>query len=126
MPTVATTADASRGEIGHGWPAFLPDGRHFLLVAMQEKGSLSLKVGSLDSTETKLVDKIDSRAEYSTTGHVLYASQGTLLARPSPRRSWPSPESRFRSRKRSRPRPIWRTFQLQRPELSPTCRVRGW
>jgi len=82
VPTVATTADASRGEIGHGWPAFLPDGRHFLLVAMQEKGSLSLKVGSLDSTETKLVDKIDSRAEYSTTGHVLYASQGTLLARP--------------------------------------------
>jgi Tol biopolymer transport system component len=81
VPVDATVADKSRGEVNSGWPWFLPDGRHFLVVADHEKGSATLKLGVLDSTETKEIEKIESRVEYAA-GHVLYVSQGTLVARP--------------------------------------------
>jgi Tol biopolymer transport system component len=82
VAATATVADKSRGEVGHGWPVFLPDGRHFLLVGIGEKGAYSLKVGSLDKTDTTFVDAIESRAEYAPGGQVLSVSQGTLVARP--------------------------------------------
>ena len=45
-----TTLDTARGELGHRFPSFLPDGRHF--VYLREAGkpeSAGIYVGSLDA-----------------------------------------------------------------------------
>jgi len=70
------------GEASIGWPQFLPDGRHFLYVTGTSGGESRLTVGTLDSGESKTVGAVEGRVEYSPSGHVLYVSQGTLLARP--------------------------------------------
>jgi Tol biopolymer transport system component/predicted Ser/Thr protein kinase len=82
VPTVAATADGAEGESGTGWPTFLPDGTHYLYVASLTEGGSRLKVASLDSKEAKTLGPVEGRVEYSPSGHVLYVSQGTLLARP--------------------------------------------
>src|SRR5262249_11232998 len=45
QPMPATTLDATRGDLSHRWPDFLPDGRHFLFLV---EPSLEVRVGSLD------------------------------------------------------------------------------
>jgi serine/threonine protein kinase len=52
-PIQLTTVDASRNEIEHIWPYFLPDGRHFLFLArnVQPENS-AIYVGTTDSKET--------------------------------------------------------------------------
>ena len=81
-----THLDADRVDIVHRWPAFLPDGRHFLYFvacttnpAVDENSGIYL--GSLDSDESRLVQRSESRALYSQ-GHILYRAGTTLMARP--------------------------------------------
>jgi len=81
VPVVAAKADATQKEIGAGWPFFLPDGRHYLFAANGPKGPMTLKVGSLDSTGSRVLMPIESRFEYSS-GHIFYVSEQTLMARP--------------------------------------------
>ena len=53
-PVLATDLVASRGDSAHLWPVFLPDGRHFVLIARNldpEKSVIAL--GSLGSAETR-------------------------------------------------------------------------
>jgi eukaryotic-like serine/threonine-protein kinase len=81
VPTVAVGPVPP--EVGVGWPAFLPDGVHFLMLGILPRGEYSLKIASTESSETRvLLDRIESLAEYAPSGHILYVSQGTLLARP--------------------------------------------
>ena len=50
-----TTLNRSAHEASHRWPAFLPDGRHFVFYEMADRKGIYL--GSLDSKEqTRLVD----------------------------------------------------------------------
>src|SRR5262249_43429972 len=46
------------GQPSHRWPQFLPDGRHFLFLAVQtEQRTLGIFVGSLDGSQpTRLTD----------------------------------------------------------------------
>jgi Tol biopolymer transport system component/predicted Ser/Thr protein kinase len=81
VPANATAIDKARSEVNSGWPWFLPDGRHFLFVTDHDKGGSWLKLGVLDSLQAQEIEKIESRVEY-VAGHVLYVSQGTLVARP--------------------------------------------
>ena len=80
-----TPVGAARREApgGSSWPQFLPDGRHFLYIGYQgenwQKGTL--KVGSIDGHETKVLGPADSRVEYAN-GYLLYVREGTLFARP--------------------------------------------
>ena len=76
-----TKPDASKGEAGHAWPFFLPDGRHFLFLAMTKRAGdkASLHVASLDEPGSKALTPSDSRAEYAN-GYLLYVLQGTLVA----------------------------------------------
>ena len=54
--TPVTTLDASRGEVFHDYPQFLPDGKHFLYyVSCTKPENNGIFVGSLDSKERKLV-----------------------------------------------------------------------
>jgi eukaryotic-like serine/threonine-protein kinase len=56
------------------WPWFLPDGQHFLYSANN-----SIRLGSLDSKQTKPLVESQSDAVY-TQGHVLYLRDDTLMA----------------------------------------------
>lgn len=80
-----TALDASRQEVAHGYPQFLPDGRHFLYWASsynRENGAVYL--GALDSKETTRL----LRSEYQATctqdatgqGYLLFVRERALLA----------------------------------------------
>jgi serine/threonine protein kinase len=95
MPNQATRLDATRREVAHLAPAFLPDGRHFLYVANSlstdaaPRASLKIVVGSLDSTPPRLLIDTNSMALYAhapgtadTSGYLLYVRDNALLAQP--------------------------------------------
>jgi len=83
-PSAASVIHRDSGESGAAWPAFLPDGEHFLYLAFVDTlGSRSLlKVGSVRSLESTTLTIVDGRAEYSTTGHILYLRGNLLVAQP--------------------------------------------
>jgi eukaryotic-like serine/threonine-protein kinase len=81
-PTPATTFDQSRHDAVHGDPSFLPDGRHFLFDASSGPISGSTFVGSLDSTDVKMVLRGVSGAQYSPPGYLLFTRESTLMAQP--------------------------------------------
>jgi serine/threonine protein kinase len=80
--TPVTTLDASRAEVVHNWPQFLPDGRHFLFLAISREPTLRAVayVGSLDSTERVELFPADSHVAYASPGFLLYMRDATLLA----------------------------------------------
>jgi len=79
-PAVAMGALAD-GQGGRQFPAFLPDGRHFLFHANGGESVGGVFVGSLDSDETTRVLASDTGAVYDRqSGHLLFVRQGTLLA----------------------------------------------
>ncbi len=80
-PVLATTLVAARGDSAHLWPVFLPDGRHFVLIARNldpEKAVIAL--GTLGSHETRPLFRTDSGAVYAAPGYLLFARESTLLA----------------------------------------------
>jgi Tol biopolymer transport system component len=79
VPIQLTTPDVAHGELSHSNPAFLPDGRHFLFWVQAAKPSIRL--GSIDSSETTHLFESDSRAVYAS-GHVFFVRQSTLFAQP--------------------------------------------
>jgi Tol biopolymer transport system component/DNA-binding winged helix-turn-helix (wHTH) protein len=81
-PVPATNLDPERHELDHVFPWFLPDGRHFLYGALRRRTpprDITIRVGSLDSTESKVLLQSDSNAIYAR-GRLLYIRNGTLLA----------------------------------------------
>jgi eukaryotic-like serine/threonine-protein kinase len=79
-PERITQVDASRNELEHTWPVFLPDGRHFLYLARNAQPENSaIYVGSIDSKETKRLLQAHSSAEYAP-GYLLFVRENTLVA----------------------------------------------
>lgn len=82
----ATRFDDSLRENSHRWPAFLPDGRHFVYLA-QSIGSAppaemgNIRWGELDSSNGDVLLRANSRVEYAS-GHLLFARQRVLMAQP--------------------------------------------
>jgi len=73
--------DRSRQEISHGWPHFLPDGRHFLYgVTSVDARRNGVYLASLDGKEPRLLIGEAERAVYSASGHLLFLRGGTLVA----------------------------------------------
>jgi len=65
-----------------GWPSFLPDGRHYLYMALSQRDQTGQAfVGALDSTETTALPDVNSRVEYAA-GYLLFRRDGALLAQP--------------------------------------------
>jgi Tol biopolymer transport system component len=87
-PKPVTSLDAARAEVSHGFPQFLPDGRHFLyLAASSRPGESSIRAGSLDSTTSKVLLSADTSAVYAPVlgGHaacLLFVYHGALMAQP--------------------------------------------
>ena len=84
-PRPVTRLDTANGEVQHGYPAFLPDARHFLYFCI---GSLAggaldprgIYLGSLDGAEpARLLLPGATQARYAS-GHVLFVQNGTLMA----------------------------------------------
>ena len=68
----------------HRYPHFLPDGRHFLYLVRHGSGAgrgrdPEIRVGSLDSKDSKLVLNVASNVVYAS-GHLLYVREGALVA----------------------------------------------
>jgi eukaryotic-like serine/threonine-protein kinase len=80
-PVQLTQVDASRNEVEHTFPYFLPDGRHFIYLArnVQPENS-AIYVGSLDSKETKSLLQVHSSTVYAPPGYLLFVRENTLMA----------------------------------------------
>ena len=86
QPVAVTKLHAGRRETAHRYPAFLPDGRHFLYMAGNFAGppddpANAIRVGSLDGKTDRLLVRLLSNASYAS-GKLLYVRDGTLLAQP--------------------------------------------
>jgi Tol biopolymer transport system component len=82
-PTQVTFPDRTRGEDSHRWPVFLPDGIHFLYLAMDLSGQKilsSVYVGSLNSNEKRLVTQAKANVAYAEPGYLLFYRDQTLFA----------------------------------------------
>jgi hypothetical protein len=77
-----TTLDLARSELGHVWPSFLPDGRHFLYVTRSEQSEYDgmLCVGSLDSATRVTLFHVDSQALYARNGYLHFMQGNRLVA----------------------------------------------
>ena len=82
----ATTVDTTGSVIADLWPHFLPDGRRFLYLESRPTapghGPRELRLGSLESRESRAVTRLDSMAEYASPGYLLYVRDGILFAQP--------------------------------------------
>ncbi len=80
-----TAVDRSRRESSHGFPQFLPDGRHFLYTATaQVPENNAVFVASLDSKDVKRLVNTNLNAAYardaSGQGYLLFTRATTLMA----------------------------------------------
>ncbi|MGH7680543.1 MAG: protein kinase domain-containing protein [Candidatus Eiseniibacteriota bacterium] len=83
-PAPASYIDRAKGEVGHAWPQFLPDGKHFLYLALGARPeSTFIKVGSIDSKKSSIVAMgAFSRVEYAHPGYLIFARERALMAQP--------------------------------------------
>jgi len=77
--TPAPVTTLAKGEQGHYWPQFLPDGRHFLY---QSRGASEqgIYVQELGSAKRVLVLKTGMRAMWASPGFLLFTHEENLLA----------------------------------------------
>jgi Tol biopolymer transport system component len=79
-PTVeATRLDA--GQVGHAFPHFLPDGRHFLYYVAGAPDSRGIHVGQLDGSSSRRLVDANGGGVY-TNGHLLFIRQANVFAQP--------------------------------------------
>jgi serine/threonine protein kinase/Tol biopolymer transport system component len=80
-PQPVTTPDSARGETAHRFPYFLPDGRHFLFVALPgHDGHLDVIAGSLDGKERQVITTADGGVTYAPPGYLIYMRQNGIAA----------------------------------------------
>jgi eukaryotic-like serine/threonine-protein kinase len=82
-PQPVTKLNAERKETGHWRPAFLPDGKRFLFLALSTIPENSgVYLASLDSQETRRVLSIPVPATYVEPGFLFYVDESRLYAQP--------------------------------------------
>jgi serine/threonine protein kinase len=80
-PMPVTTLDASREEILHLHPRFLPGGRKFLYLAQSRTPDhTGIYVRSLDVDDRKFLIQTTTHAEYSPPGLLLFVRESVLMA----------------------------------------------
>jgi Tol biopolymer transport system component len=80
LAPAVTTVERPRHR-GHLWPAFLPDGRHFLYLADSANGEHHVVyIGALDTNDAKPLLQARSNAVYTPEGFLLFARDGALVA----------------------------------------------
>jgi hypothetical protein len=81
--TPATTLDAAREEIGHAWPQFLPDGRHYIfLVRSKRQENTGIFLGTIDSEGRRRLIDVHAQTVYAQShtgvGYLLFLRDSTL------------------------------------------------
>lgn len=83
-PVPVTKLDRAQ-QTSHRWPFFLPDGKHFLYLAINHDPTRAsndaLYYASLDGSENRLLFRSQSNAVYGS-GYLLFARSGQLMAQP--------------------------------------------
>ncbi|TDI34376.1 MAG: hypothetical protein E2P02_30440 [Acidobacteria bacterium] len=79
-PEVLTVPDAAAGERDHRWPEFLPGGEPVLFDIASSSGNNQIAALSLETGEWKILTPGGANARYTSTGHIVYAAEGTLRA----------------------------------------------
>jgi Tol biopolymer transport system component len=80
-PEPVTTLDPARKEFAHRFPAFLPDGRHFIYSSLPGKdGKFEIFAGSLDDMSRTDIAALDATPVFAPPGWLMYARQGVLAA----------------------------------------------
>jgi eukaryotic-like serine/threonine-protein kinase len=82
-----TSLDSASGEVQHGRPAFLPDGRRFLYFSIGSRtgGMLDprgIHLGTLDASEPPRLLLPDATEARYSSGHIVYMQSGRLMAQP--------------------------------------------
>ena len=79
QPATLTTLNPERGEANHWWPEFLPGGQGVLFTIVRDDSS---DVAVLDRRTggQKILLRQGSHAHYVPSGHLVYATAGTLRA----------------------------------------------
>jgi eukaryotic-like serine/threonine-protein kinase len=76
----APVTELDKGETGHLWPTFLPDGRSFaFLVWSSDAATRALFTGTLDSKERSKLVAAESQAVYAASGSSRAAASGYLF-----------------------------------------------
>jgi eukaryotic-like serine/threonine-protein kinase len=78
-----TTVTRSQNELMHGFPEFLPDGRHFMFIVMDaqlRRGRVA--IGSIDSSETTPLGEFPTMPVYAEPGYLIFARGSELVAQP--------------------------------------------
>ena len=81
QPVPVTQVDEKRHEFGHRYPQFLPDGRHFLYVAIGPEIDQSVFVGSLDGSAPVEVCKTPTGARFAPPSYLLYVDASSAALR---------------------------------------------
>jgi serine/threonine protein kinase/Tol biopolymer transport system component len=77
----ATELNIANGETSHRFPRFLPDGDHFLYLALGTKPDAGgIFVGSLTSKEVRRVVPSSTRADFAPPNLLLFLRGSTLMA----------------------------------------------
>jgi serine/threonine protein kinase len=83
---IAATPDTSAGEGTLGWPVFLPDGRHFIYTAEDERGqasqSMKLRAGVIGGDLNEMIGEVGSQVVFCPPGYLIYVKEGYLVAHP--------------------------------------------
>jgi Tol biopolymer transport system component len=77
---VEATRVESPQQIGHRFPHFLPDGRHFLFFATGAPGVQGVYLGELDTMATRRLFDADTAAVFAPSDFALFMRQDTLFA----------------------------------------------
>ena len=96
QPEELTKPDRAKGESGHFWPDFLPDGRAVLFTIFGGKGLVDSRVGLLDLGTRRYEALFEGAApRYLHSGHILYYRAGAYRTLPfdRARRSVTGPEA---------------------------------
>ena len=83
-PEPLTTLDVDRGELSHRLPSFLPDGKGVLFTIRRNSrwDEAEIAVLSLATGRYEVLAENGADPRYVSTGHLVYAQLGTLMAAP--------------------------------------------
>ena len=73
----------AEGEIVQIWPEFLPDGKHYIYLSLNNRpDQQGIYAASLDSNDRKLIVATNTNAVYVQSGQLLFTRGGVLMAQP--------------------------------------------
>ena len=79
-PVIETDTDSGVNFVA--WPEVLPNGHDYLFTIDNSDGERNLAVGTVDSEDFTVLTPTQSRAQYLTSGHILYVWEETLVVQP--------------------------------------------